>query len=344
MEVNNTSIPARILVYSVFAIILSIGMKEMASIFTAVFFSIFVALIFAPLVRWFMRKGIPGLLSVILVISLFILIALVFGVIAVKAAIQFGSQIAIYQVQLAAFFNDLAKNIPSYEGFSAESIIRGMVSITVTLMVSIVSGIVNAGTTFGVIIVTTTFLLIDTVNTPEKTNKKIGKQPELQLKFDVFSRKLTKFITRRTELNIITAILLSFLLFVIGIDYVILWGVLIFLLSYIPYIGLVIASIPVIMLTLFKYGPSAALVFIVIIFAADVLVEKVVFPSLTGKGMQLSPAFLFIAFICMNFIFGFKGLLLSLPLIIILKILFESFEETKWIARLMGPVNNIDDN
>lgn len=344
MNVNSSSIPAKILLYSTAAVILTIGMREIAPILTTIFFSIFAALIFAPLVRWLKRKRIPGALSILIVILLFAFIVVILGVVVVRAAIQFGSQIPSYQVQLTAFMDSFAKYIPSYEGFSVQSLVRGIVTITIFLMVSIVNGIVNAGTTAGIIIVTAAFLLIDAANAPEKINQEIGNQSELRLRLSKFSRKLVKFIVIRAEINIITAFVIALLLFIGGIDFAILWGVLIFLLSYIPYIGLVIASIPPIVLALFKYGPLGALAVIVIIFAVDALAENVLFPSLMGKGLQLSPAFLFLALIYWNFVFGLGGVLLSIPLTIILKILLESFEETKWIARLMGPAEHIDES
>jgi len=341
---NDHSVPAKILLYSTAAVILTIGMREIASILTVVFFSVFTALIFTPLVRWLKQRGIPGTLSVILVILLFTLIILVFGVIVVEAALQFGNQIPSYQAQLTELANNLTKYIPSYEEFSIQSILRSIVSITISLMANTVNGIVNAGATVGIIIVTAAFLLIDAANTSEKVDSEIGKQSELRLRISKFSKKLVKFIVIRAEINLITGITIALLLFIGGIDYAILWGVLIFLLSYIPYIGLVIASVPPIMLALFKYGPLGALAVILIIVAVDALAENVLFPSLMGKGLQLSPAFLFLALLYWNFVFGLAGVLLSIPLTIVLKIILESFEETKWLARLMGPIEETEES
>ncbi|RPJ51728.1 MAG: AI-2E family transporter, partial [Methanobacteriota archaeon] len=267
-------------------------MREIAPILIVVIFSIFVALLFTPLVRWLKRKGVPGGLSVILGILLLILTILVLGVMVVREAQEFGTQLPRYQVQLTEFLSIFANYLPSDEGFSVRSIARGIVSITISLMASIVKGIVNAGATVGMIVVTASFLLIDTANAPEKVNREIGKQSETRLKLNDFSRKLGKFIIIRTEINILKAIVIALLLFIAGIDFAILWGVLIFLLSYIPYIGPVIASIPPIMLAFFKYGPLGALAVIVIVVAVDALAEKVFSQSLKGKDLQLSPAFL----------------------------------------------------
>jgi AI-2 transport protein TqsA len=59
-NINSISVPAKILVYSIFAVILTIGMWEFVAILTIILFSIFTALIFTLLVRWLKRKGIPG--------------------------------------------------------------------------------------------------------------------------------------------------------------------------------------------------------------------------------------------------------------------------------------------
>jgi len=342
MNVNSISVPAKILIYSTFAVILTVGMREIAPILTTILFSVFAALILTPLVRWLKHRGLSSGLSVLLVILLFALIVAILGTMVVAAAIEFGSQIPIYHDQLTEFINIMTHYLPSSGDLSANSILRSIVSITISLMAGIINGLVNAGTTAGIIILTTGFLLIDTASTPEKINQEIEKQSELQLRLSRFGKKLVKFIFIRAEVNVITAVLITIIFLIGGIDYAILWGVLIFLLSYIPYIGLVIASIPPTMLALFKYGPLGALAVIVVIFVVDGLAENVLFPSLMGKGLRLSPAFLFLALIYWNFVLGTSGVLLSIPLTMVLKVILESFEETKWLARLMGPPGDLE--
>ena len=63
-----------------------------------------------------------------------------------------------------------------------------------------------------------------------------------------------------------------------------------------------------------------------------------------GKGLKLSPAFLFLALIYWNYVLGTAGVLLSVPLTMVLKIILESFEETKWLARLMGPTGDVEED
>lgn len=340
----NHSIPVKILFYSTAAVILTIGMREIASILTTFFFSIFTALILTPPARWLKRKGVPGVLSVLIVIFLLVLVSTVLGVIVLGAAIQFGNQIPIYQDRLIEFVNSLTQYIPSYKGFSVQSTLGSVVSITVSLMVSVINGFVDTGTTAGIIIITAAFLLIDAVNIPEKVSKETEKQSELQLRIHKFGRNILNFIVIRTETSLITAIGITIFLLIGKIDFAILWGVVIFLLSYIPYIGLVLASIPPAILALFQYGPVGALAVLAIIMIVNVFSENLVFPSLAGKGLRLSPAVLFLTLLYWNYVLGRAGVLLSVPLTMFVKLILESFEETRWIARLMGPAEDLEDS
>ncbi|HHV23380.1 MAG TPA: AI-2E family transporter [Methanosarcina sp.] len=336
--------PAKILLYSTAAVILTIGMREIASILVTLFFSIFAALILTPSARWLKRKGIPGALSVLLVISMLVLVSTILGIIVLGAAVQFGNQIPVYQDRLIEFVNNFAHYMPSYEGFSAQSVLRSIVTIIVSLMVSTINGLVNTGTTAGIIIITAAFLLIDAVNIPEKVSKETEKQSELQLRMSKFGKGILNFIVIRTETSLVTAVGITIFLLIGKIDFAILWGVTIFLLSYIPYIGLVLASIPPAILALFQYGPVGALVVLAIIMLVNVFSENLVFPSLAGKGLSLSPAVLFLTLLYWNYVLGRAGVLLSVPLTMFVKLILESFEETRWLARLMGPAEDLEDS
>ena len=271
MSINNSSVPARILVYITLVVILTVGMREIATILTTILFSIFAAMIFTPHIRWLKRKGIPGVLSVLLVILLFTFIVAVLGVVVFGAAIQFENQIPIYQTRLMEFIDVLTHYIPSQEELSANSILRGIASTMISLMSNIIQGLLNAGTTAGIIIPTTAFLLIDAANTPEKINSEIEKQSKLQMRMSKFNKNLVGFLIIRTETNLITATGIVIVFLIGGIDFAILWGVLIFLLSYIPFIGLFLASIPLAMLAFLKYGPVGALAVIVVILVINCL-------------------------------------------------------------------------
>jgi predicted PurR-regulated permease PerM len=140
----------------------------------------------------------------------------------------------------------------------------------------------------------------------------------------------------RTRLNLVTGIGFGVWLMLLGVDYFVLWGVLAFVLSYVPYIGLFTAMVPPAILALGEYGPARAALVIVGVVALNLLVESVLEPSYTGKKLRLSPTVVFISFFLWGWLLGPVGALLSMPITVMLMLVLDENESTRWLARVMG--------
>jgi AI-2 transport protein TqsA len=68
----------------------------------------------------------------------------------------------------------------------------------------------------------------------------------------------------RAILNLVTAVGVTVLLLVLGVDFALMWGILTFFLSFVPYVGLVLAAAPPVLLALAEFGGGRAL----LVFAA----------------------------------------------------------------------------
>lgn len=140
----------------------------------------------------------------------------------------------------------------------------------------------------------------------------------------------------RTRLNLITAAGFTILLLLLGVDYALLWGVLAFFLSYIPYIGLAIAMIPPSLLALAEYGPMRALIVIIGATAINLTIESVLEPSFTGKRLSLSPSIVFVSFFFWAWLLGPVGAILSMPITVMLLLVLGGDEHTQWLARIIS--------
>lgn len=344
MSVNSSSMPVKILLYSTAAVILTIGMREISSILTTVFFSIFVALLFTPLVHWFKRKGIPGVLSVILVFLLLALIVSALGVVIVGASVQIVNQLPNYQTQFTEILETLSVYLPPTQELTVQSMLGSIASLTISITVGILNGLINAGTTIGIIVVTAAFLLLSAAGDQEKEEQKTEEQTILKSRVNIFGKGLVDFIVIRTEVNLVVAIGIAVILLIGGIDFAVFWGVMAFFLGYVPYVGFALTTIPPAFFGLLQYGIIGALAVIVAISIVNVLTENVLFPSLAGRGLKLSPTVVFLSLLYWNFVLGATGMLLATPLTMVLRIILETFEETKWIARLMGSTGNEEED
>ena len=331
---NISSTPAKILIYSTAAVLLTLGMKAISTILLPIFFAIFAFLIFTPLVHWLMRKKVPGTVSVILVILFFIFVFVGTAILFANSLLQISGRIPSYENQLQSILNSVSTYLPE-AGVSLESVLRDIATFAFSVSGDIISGTLNAGSTIALIVITTTFLLLDSAGAPEKVQKEVEGQPVHLSRFKELSSTVINYMLLRTATNLVGGVGVAILLFIGGIDFPILWGLLFFLFGYIPYLGFYLAAIPPMLLALFEYGLIGAVGVLVAITVVNALVENVIFPSLAGKGLKLSPAIVFLSLFYWSYVLGTAGALIAVPLTIVVKIILESSEDTRVMAKLM---------
>jgi predicted PurR-regulated permease PerM len=127
----------------------------------------------------------------------------------------------------------------------------------------------------------------------------------------------------------------------IGTDYALLWGVLAFLFNFIPNIGSIIAAIPAVLITLVQLGGFSALIVAAFYIVINITIGSILEPKVMGKGLGISTLVVFLSLIFWGWLLGMVGMLLSIPLTIMAKIIFAANENTKWLAVLLGSGENL---
>jgi predicted PurR-regulated permease PerM len=130
---------------------------------------------------------------------------------------------------------------------------------------------------------------------------------------------------------------MGLLIWVLGIDFPLLWGMLAFALNFVPNIGGAISVIPPFVLALLANGPGRALLLLVGYFAVHILIGNVLEPHVLGRKLGLSTLVVFLSLIFWGWLWGPVGFLLSVPLTMAIKIVLEQSDQLRWIAILLGP-------
>jgi AI-2 transport protein TqsA len=104
----------------------------------------------------------------------------------------------------------------------------------------------------------------------------------------------------------------------------------------VPYIGLVLAVTPGVVLALAEFGVTRAVLAIVGVIVINILAENVLSPMMMGRGLNISPTVVFLSFIFWTWLLGGSGALLALPLTLFVAVIFDTFPETRWLASVMG--------
>jgi predicted PurR-regulated permease PerM len=181
------------------------------------------------------------------------------------------------------------------------------------------------------------FMSLEAVGLPAKLRAVYASNDNNFHPLQKFTDSVKHYMFIKSIVSAVTGALVALCLWVIGVDYPLMWGMLAFAFNFIPNIGSIIAAIPPVLLALVQLGPGSALAVAVCYIVLNLTIGNVVEPRFMGKGLGLSTMVVFFSLLFWGWVFGPIGMLLSVVLTIKIKILLESSEETKQWALLLGP-------
>ena len=198
------------------------------------------------------------------------------------------------------------------------------------------NGLGGVLTNASMILLTVIFILQEASGFPKKIRAGL-KTPEKSLAgFSKFTESVNHYLALKTIFSLITGLFIWVWLTILGVDYALLWGLLAFLLNYVPNIGSIIAAVPPVLLALIQLGTFHSLMTALGFVIANIVVGSIFEPKFMGEGLGLSTLVVFLSLVFWGWVLGPVGMLLSVPLTMIMKIAFESNEETYWISVMLG--------
>ena len=180
------------------------------------------------------------------------------------------------------------------------------------------------------------FMLCETAAMPKKMAAALGKRGFVNEHIQMVVADIRNYMVIKTWMSFGVGTCVTLLLIVSDVQYPLLWGFVAFLLNYIPNIGSVVAAIPPIVLATVEHGLVVGAVDAFFFVIINCTIGYGIEPRLLGNGLDLSPLIVLIALILFGWLLGPIGMFLSPPLAVIMKIIFLSFPETRWIAVLMA--------
>jgi len=149
--------------------------------------------------------------------------------------------------------------------------------------------------------------------------------------------KIRSYLMAKIVLSAATGLAVGLILLVLGVDLALVFGLLAFLLNFIPNIGSVIATLLPLPVVLMQFD-SVLLILLAILLpgAVQMTVGNAIEPRMLGKSVDLNPVTVLLALMFWGLIWGVVGMLLATPLTAVLKIQLHRFEVTRPVARLMG--------
>lgn len=314
------------------------GMKAAVEVLVPFLLSAFIAILCAPALMWLESRKVPTTLAVILVVLVVVLTIGGFSVVVATSINDFARQIPTYQASLqeetAAITLWLANHgIEISQQMVKEQINPGR---AMDLVRKVVTSFGNVLTDFFLIFLTVLFILFEASSFPAKFRRAMGEQHRSLAAFEQFNESVKQYLIIKTLVSIGTGLFIGVWLAIQGVDYVVLWALLAFLLNFIPNIGSIIAAVPAVLLAFVQFGLGGAGVTALGFFIVNVVMGNIIEPRYMGQGLGLSTLVVFLSLLFWGWVLGPVGMLLSIPLTMIVKLALETRQESHWLAVLLG--------
>ncbi|MGI9545939.1 MAG: AI-2E family transporter [Flavobacteriaceae bacterium] len=314
------------------------GISYAQSIVNPLLMALFTGIILIQPIRWLVKKKVPPWLAVLIVILLLLSVYLVFFKLLLTSWSLFQENAPIYEENLDNLTQS-ALGILSRFGMDMSSIgdsnildpseVVGYTAVVANKLGELMS----REFTF---LLLTIFLLTELESISLKT-KALSKGTTVSLEYlRSIGDSIRHYLSIKTVTSLLTGAMIAVCLALVGVDYPILWGLVAFVLNYIPNIGSFIAAIPTVAFALIQLGYEGAFWTAVIFVVVNIVIGNIIEPRMMGRGMGLSTFVVFFALIFWGFILGPIGMFLSVPLTMFIKLMTDHNPKTKWIAIILG--------
>lgn len=317
-------------------VIILAGLKAAQTIVVPFLLAIFITVLVSPLVLYVQKLRVGRVFSFLLVTFAFVAIMVFFGSVIFDAIKEFSARLP----ELQAKFNDVLQGISArLVRFGVEFDVQGLgvdpneVAAQISILLRKTGSIVSTGF---FIFIMVSFMVFESSMMDEKIRYFSQRSHATHTFVKKFASNLKKYLLIKTIASACTGALIGLGLWVLGVPYAALWGILAFVLNFIPTIGSIVAVFPTLFVTLSTMDISYSVWTIAIYLAVNVAIGNIIEPRFLGQGLGLSTISVLAGLLLWGFVLGIGGLFLAVPLTMSLQIALASNDKTKSIATLLG--------
>jgi predicted PurR-regulated permease PerM len=327
----------RFLLTAASAVIVIAGLRAAQSLIIPFLFSVFLSIICSPAVVWLQRRGFPKLLAIVVVVFVLMGVLTGIGALVGGSVNEFIDAGPSYQARLNTLVDSWSDRLEEYDIDLPSLEVRDYLNPGgfMSVLGSGLKGLASTLSNMFLIILTMVFILLEATSFPIKLRAAFGERGEDPLHLAQVTAQVQRYLAVKTAVSAVTGIAIAIWTAVLGLDFALVWGLLAFLLNYIPSIGSIIAAVPAVLLALVQHGPGTAVVVGIGYLVVNTVLGNIVEPNLMGRAVGLSTLVVFLSLVFWGWVWGPVGMLLSVPLTMIIKIGLENSEDLRWLALLL---------
>jgi len=328
----------RVAAFGVFLVVLHLGQPIVIPILLATLIAISLSKILD-----LTEKGLPNWAAVSLAVFAAVAVVTTLGFLTTRAATDFALAFGQYQgdfdrlqFETSSWLWSQGLGIPAtaVEQFDPNELVRGLTVPGLTLALSVVSS-------GSLVLLLTVFVVVESGSIAQKLEgrDRLGRLDVHALK--AAASDVQRYLLIKTVTSAVTGFLVAGLTSVVGLGHSLLFGLIAFILNYIPSVGSILASIPAIALCLITLGWLPAFGLAAGYFMINLLIGIVIEPRWAGQATDLSPSVVVLSMVFWGFVLGPIGALISVPLTIIVRMTAAQSKEWTWLAMLLSSPRSV---
>lgn len=327
-------------------VVIFVVLSTLASILIPFVLALLLAILFQPLISFMKKKGLPSWINIPVVSILSLVILFVIGFVFFNASEQILSERDYLVEQFTSKIDSVLRWAGGAMGLPrrSEQLIDEITKTIDTKMLS--------GTLGGVAIGVTDFMgsffmfaLYYVVILAGMSNYKAfllhlgGKEKgHFYLnEYENIRKSVFQYMWVKTLVSVLTGLMTFIICWAFGIKFALFWGFVAFLFDFIPSIGSTIGSMLPILMSIIQFDSFGMILGVALLLvAAHMTMGNLIEPIMLGSAMEINTTTIIFGLVFWGYIWGAVGMILSVPLLVIIRIVLQRLPDFEVVSRLMG--------
>jgi predicted PurR-regulated permease PerM len=315
-------------------IIIVAGLKASAPILMPLFVAGFLAIITNPIVNAMVRSGRSRPFSVGAVVIGVLMTLFALGWLVGDSAEQFAEVMPAHMdrigEQLSGWLS--SRNID----FQDTEFSSSLKAPLLTALTGTARGLATALSNVMLTVILLLFMLLEANTLPNKLRAAFSSDDARVGQIKAFKEDLAQYLVVKTTVSLLTGILLGLWVWLFGIEFPFLLGVIAFLFNFIPTFGSMIAAIPAILLAMVQFGLLTSGFIAIGYFTVNLAIGSLLETQIMGKKLGLSPVVVLLSVVFWGWVWGPTGMILAVPLTMAIRIYCDHTDDSRWVAIMLA--------
>jgi len=302
--------------------------------------ALFLSFAVTPALDFLIHRKVPKSVAMVAILLLTFIVLYLVGALFYSSGKQFASELPSYNEMMKSFLEGVDRTIQNprlkaevmgwINSLNTEKV-GGLILSALGPFISFMSGLL-------LVLVFMIFILSGRGRMEKKLAQAFSPDQASTVSRAVrkIDHQVQRYLAVKTLVCIITGVLTAVILALFHLPFAVAFGVLAFLLNYIPTLGSIIATaLPVLLATFFFNNLGPAVAILVLLMAINLALGNAVEPRLMGKGLGLSPLLIFFSLFFGAWLWGIPGMALAVPILAVVKIIFSNVPSLKVLEAMM---------